>query len=223
MSDTSLLRLLHLASPSLPTGAFAYSQAVEWAVDAGWIQDGPDLKGWLHDLLRHNLSRVDIPLLKRMRTACETAAVAELTIWCDVLFSLRETLELRLEERHRGRAMATLLEGLQVPLGTQLKPVVESCQLAGYALAAAHWRIPLAQAATGYLWSWLENQVLAGIKLIPLGQTEGHRILLQSDSAVYEAVTHGLAVQDEDIGASSPALAIASSCHETQYSRLYRS
>ncbi|MGD9212652.1 MAG: urease accessory protein UreF [Desulfobacteraceae bacterium] len=217
------MRLLHLVSPSLPTGAFAYSQGLEWAIEAGWICDADTLQTWLTDLIHQSQTFVDIPILKRMYIACRDRKEAELTIWCDHLLAMRESNELRLEEQHRGRAMATLLKGLQMPFFNGALEIVCNCQLAGFALAAAHWKIPLVQTATGYLWSWLENQVLVGIKTIPLGQTQGHIILLEMDEAIMEAVKRGLKVSDENIGASNPALAIASSLHETQYTRLYRS
>jgi len=218
-----LLRLMHLVSPSLPTGAFAYSQGLEWAVEAGWVESAMDLQAWLADLLETNLSRVDIPLLARLMEAFEKQSEADLTHWTDLLLALRETDELRLEEKSRGRAMVSLLQGLAVPMQTIEQQIVGTSQLAGFAMAATHFRIPTDQAVAGYVWSWLENQVLAGIKIIPLGQTEGHRILLHLDATVLKAVADGLNLRDNEIGASSPALAIASSRHETQYTRLYRS
>lgn len=218
-----LLRLMHLVSPSLPTGAFAYSQGLEWAVEAGWVECASDLEAWLTDLIESNLSRVDIPLIARMMDAFKSGCKADLTRWTDLLLALRETNELRLEEKSRGRAMVSLLEGLAVPMQTIEQQIVGTSQLAGFAMAATHFGIPTDQAATGYAWSWLENQVLAGIKIIPLGQSEGHGILLHLDVMVLKAVAYGLNIVDDEIGASSPALAIASSRHETQYTRLYRS
>ena len=218
-----LLRLLHLASPSLPTGAFAYSQGLEWAVEAGWVINAADLQNWLADLIQTSLTRVDIPLLKRMMDACSRGPKEELVRWCDLLLALRETDEMQMEEKNRGRAMASLLEGFAVPMEPIEKQAVLTSQLAGFALAAVHFRIPPHQAAAACLWSWLENQVLAGIKIIPLGQTEGHRILLQLDPLVMKAVASGFDLEDNELGASSPAFAIASSRHETQYTRLYRS
>ena len=218
-----LLRLMHLVSPTLPTGAFAYSQGLEWAVEAGWIKNAAGLQAWLTDQTQSNLARVDVPLLKRMMDACRNGREQDLATWRDLLLALRETHELRMEEKSRGRAMASLMEGLAIPMQANEKIVLETSQLAGFALAAAHFRIPPDQAAAGYLWSWLENQVLAGIKIIPVGQTEGHRILLRLDPLIIKAVASGMLLEDNELGASSPALAIASSRHETQYTRLYRS
>ena len=85
------------------------------------------------------------------------------------------------------------------------------------------WNIPLQQAALGYSWGWLENQVAAAIKLVPLGQTDGQKIQLQLAERIPQTVINGMQLADADIGSSAPSMAIASSLHETQYTRLFRS
>lgn len=222
-SGQALVRLLHLVSPALPTGAFAYSQGLEWAIETGWVHDGDSLHKWLADLLDQSMAWVDIPLLARMYDACRKKDRSALTKWCFLLMACRETRELRQEEGDRGRAVSALLNGLEVPLAESWQDTIKGCQLAGFALAAAMWHIPLLNAAMGYVWSWLENQVTAGIKTIPLGQTEGHRILLEMGRSVPAVVSKGLEIGDDEIGAACPALALACSRHETQYTRLYRS
>jgi len=225
MADASahLLRLLHLASPSLPTGAFAYSQGLEWAVEAGWVQNAEDLQAWLSDLITNTWAYVDIPILARMVKVFQSSDLADLSGWCARLLAMRETGELRKEEQQRGQAMTSLLSGLSDALTEGEKQIISQCQLAGFAKAVALWDIPVREASKGYIWAWLENQVIAGIKIIPLGQTQGHQILSRLDATVVRAVDWGLRLPDDDIGASNPALAIASSRHETQYTRLYRS
>jgi len=219
----ALLHLLHLVSPTLPTGAFSYSQGLEWAVEAGWVHDGPTLQGWLIDLIEQSLAFVDIPILGRMMTAIINEQLLELEEWCGVLLACRETSELRQEEQIRGRALATLLQGLAVEGGQSLAKTLNRCQLAGFALAAVEWNIEMRDAALGYTWAWLENQVLTGIKIIPLGQTEGQRLLLHLSRGIPQIVDQGLRLQEEDIGAASPAFALACSLHENQYTRIYRS
>jgi urease accessory protein len=91
------------------------------------------------------------------------------------------------------------------------------------AVAAVAWEIPLAAAAHAYAWSWLENQVLAGVKLIPLGQVAGQRLLLQLSPSIPPVCERGLARPDDEIGGMLPIVALASSLHETQYTRLFRS
>lgn len=223
VSDLALLRLMHLVSPSLPVGSFTYSQGIEWAVECGWINTADELESWLDSLLHSGVTHLEVPLLQRMYRAVEQQAEDELCYWIDYLNASRETAELLQEEKNRGRAMVDLLIALDVPLAAKWKPLLAQNQSATFALAAVHWQIPLTQAAYGYVWSWLENLVLAAVKIIPLGQTQGQQILHRMAAQLPDVVVSGLAVADEEIGASSPALAIASSLHETQYTRLFRS
>ncbi|MBK1719874.1 urease accessory protein UreF [Thiocystis violacea] len=222
-TDPALLRLLHLASPSLPTGAFAYSQGIEWAVERGWLRTAADLEAWLCDQLRTTQSSLDLPILARMHGAARQGDEAALADWTVRLLASRETQELRAEESNRGRALADLLVSLEVPGAAGRKPLLARAQATGFAYAAAHWGIEPAPTLIGYAWGWLENLVLAAIKIIPLGQTQGHQTLSRLIEVVPEAVERALALEDDAIGASSPALAIASSRHETQYTRLFRS
>ena len=218
-----LLRLLQLVSPSLPVGAYAYSQGLEWAVDAGWVRDPASLEIWLQELLHGGIARLDLPLLIRMYRACAEADEASMAHWSGWLLAARESHELRAEERARGRALAVLLADLGLQRASSWRLHLQRCQGAGFACAAEAWGIGPRQAAAGYAWGWLENQILAAVKLIPLGQTAGQRSLQRMAAAVAEAVDIGLRLEDEALGASNPALAIASSLHETQYTRLFRS
>ena len=222
-SDIALLRLLQLCSGTLPIGGFTYSQGIEWAVECGWIGNQQDLTDWLADLIDTNLAQVEIPVLMRLYRACEQGDANELTRWSDWLLASRESRELRDEEHNRGRALTSLLVDLGIPSAAAWRNSLSNCQTAGFALASVAWQIPLQQAAQGFAWAWLENLALAGVKLIPLGQTAGQRILHQLGDVTNRAVQRGLALPDEDMGASAPALAIASSRHETQYTRLFRS
>lgn len=222
-ADTARLRLLQLCSGTLPIGGFTYSQGIEWAVECGWITDQASLTDWLADLIDSSLTRVEIPLLARLYRACEQDDHDALGRWSDWLLASRETRELRDEEHNRGRALASLLVDLDIPRAADWRDTLAGCQSAGFALAAQAWQIPLLQAAEGLAWSWLENLTLAGVKLIPLGQTAGQRILHDLSDVASHAVQRGLALPDGDMGASATALAIASSRHETQYTRLFRS
>lgn len=222
-SNLSLIRLLQLVSPSLPTGSFSYSQGLEWAIEAGWVQDASSLADWLQALMRQSLSSVDLPLLRLMYQACNQGDLEQLGRLCDQLMACRESDELQQEERNRGRAMAALLASLGLLPASPWQSVIERSQLAGFSLAALSWDISPEQAANGYLWAWLENQVLTGIKTIPLGQTQGQQLLLELAEAIPQAVSFGLHLDTADIGASSSGLALASCYHETQYTRIYRS
>lgn len=218
-----LLRLLHLCSPTLPTGAFSYSQGLEWAVEAGWVYDASSFQEWISDILENSIVFVDIPVLVRMAESIQSNDMESLDVWCGTLLSCRETSELRKEEEVRGRALTTLLENLGLDDVTRLKRILSRCQLAGFAFAAVKWGIDTQKAALGYTWAWLENLVIAGVKIIPLGQTEGQQLLLQLSTKLPGIVKLGLQAKDIDIGATCQAQALASSLHETQYTRLYRS
>jgi urease accessory protein len=222
-ADSALLRLLQLCSGTLPIGGFTYSQGIEWAVECGWIKDQASLTDWLTDLIETSLTLVEIPVLARLYRACENDDAEQLTYWSAWLLASREARELRDEERNRGRALASLLVDLDIPRAADWRDSLMTCQSAGFALACHGWSIPLHQAAQGFAWAWLENLALAGVKLIPLGQTAGQRVLRDLGDIASHAVQRGLALADHDMGASAPALAIASSRHEIQYTRLFRS
>lgn len=221
--DIALIRLLQLVSPSLPTGSFSYSQGLEWAVDAGWVEDGPTLCSWIEDIMHQSLGRVDLPLLLFMHKACSQNNLKELEQLCDLLLACRESEELQQEEQNRGRAMAALLRGLEMLPAAKWSATIERSQLAGFALAASCWGIHAEMAGTGYLWAWLENQILTGMKIIPLGQTQGQQLLNKLASGIPPILEKGYRLPLDQVGASSPGLALASSFHETQYTRIYRS
>jgi urease accessory protein len=214
---------MHLVSPSLPVGGFTYSQGIEWAVETGWIRDADDLERWMADQIESSLRYLDLPLLVRMQAAALDRDQAVMAGWVDRLLAGRETAELRREETDRGRALADLLIAWGLEDALAWKPQLARSQAAGFAFAAGAWLIEPHDAATGYAWSWLENLVLAGIKLIPLGQTRGQQALARLATLIPITVGAALSVADQEIGASTPAMAIASSAHETQYTRLFRS
>lgn len=220
---TSRLRLMQLTSPSLPVGGYAYSRGMEYAVDAGWITSEAETQGWIFGLLNNAICQTDIPLLKRMYEAWQDQDVAQITYWNNCLFAMRESAEFQAEEAAMGKALARLLSSLDIQEAQDWLLKTNSTFVCLFALAAVRWQIPLAEACCGYIWTWLENQVAAAIKLVPLGQTSGQRILLNSSSSVDAAINKGLGLNDDEIGSSAPALAMASALHETQHTRLFRS
>ena len=219
----ALTRLLHLSSSALPLGSFAYSQGLEWAVEAGWVRDAPSLEAWVGDLLENAWGRLELPLLERFWRARAQRDRAAFSRWGAWLRASRETSELRADEAQRGRAMASLLVALDLPDAPSWQPELSVGPVAGFAFAAEAWAITPAQALLGYAWSAVEAQVMAGVKLIPLGQSDGQRCLLRLGETLPSRVAQTLALPDSALGASLPAQAIASACHETQYTRLFRS
>ena len=220
-TDGGLLRLLQLASLSLPVGGFSFSQGLETAIENGWVSDRDSTADYLSAQLGQSLARLDLPLLLRALSASSSGEVERLTDWNDLALACRETKELRLTDTAMGAALARLLRHLDTPL--PFAPATELSFVTAFACAAAHWGIDARAAAFGYGWAWLENQVAAATKLVPLGQTDAQKLLgtLQQQLPAALATAEGLA--DDAIGAGLPALAIASAQHEHQYSRLFRS
>jgi urease accessory protein len=217
------IRLYQLISPTLPVGGFTYSQGLEWAVEAQWVHDKATLKQWLQGLLAQSIGTLELPILLRLQQALTQGDEVAFTSWCNYLLASRETAELRKEEQQRGAALARLLPNLDITIPVNLSRSVAGTQLAGMALAAHCWEIAAEKTCAGYTWSWLENIVMAGVKLIPLGQTHGQQILLELGSDIPQALAAAQHLPDDEIGSSTPALAIASSRHESQYTRLFRS
>jgi urease accessory protein len=223
ISPTVLPRLLQLCSPTLPVGAYAYSQGLEYAVERGWVRDETSAGDWILGLLDHNLRRLDIPVFARLYRAWRDVDLDAARRWNARLFASREAAELQREDQHLGTALARLLADLGLGEAAPWRNAPRVCFATLFGLAAARWDIPLPEAATGYAWAWTENQVIAATRLIPLGQTASQRLLVAAGPVIAEAVAHGLTLPDEDIGAAAPGLALAGALHETQYSRLFRS
>ena len=101
--------------------------------------------------------------------------------------------------------------------------LLKQSQTATYAFACVNWQLDLTQTCQGFVWAWLENLVLSAIKIIPLGQTDGQLLLLNLGKLIPNVIEQAMQIDDESIGYSNPALAIASSLHETQYTRIFRS
>ncbi len=222
---TALLRLLQLASPSLPVGSYAYSQGLESAVEAGWVKDRQSLQDWLTAVLHSTLRSVDVPLFQRLYQAWQQDDREQLTHWNSYLIASRETMEVRNEEKVRGMALWNLLLGLGLtpPSVLTLFGHNNVSYVCAYAYASRHWHIPVHEAALAYVWGWAENQVLAAIKLMPVGQLTGQTLLGELLTTLTDTATQGLLFDDDAIGALLPAVTLACVRHETQYSRLFRS
>lgn len=218
-----LLRLLQLASPTLPIGAYAYSQGLESAIERRWVSDEAGMKAWLLGLLRHSLGYVDFPVFVRLYRAWMVHDQAGIAYWNAWLYAARESAELQGEDRHLGTALARLLTDLEIEQAKPWRTAPRVCLATLFSLAAVRWDIPLTEAVTGYGWTWTENQVTAATRLIPLGQTASQRILSQTLPEIAAVVHRGLELNDDEIGCSAIGLGLASALHETQYSRLFRS
>jgi urease accessory protein len=220
----ALSRLLQLASPALPVGAYTYSQGLEWAVESGAVHDEACALHWIADLLEGNLGRFEAPLLARMLAACR--AGEELAPLNEMFLASRETAELHAETVQMGYSMTRLLgelENFPAPALAALHALDQPSFPAAWACAAAAWEIDDESALTAYLWSWAENQVMAALKTGPLGQAAGQRVLLALGGSIPGVVEQALALDATNFSNFAPGFAIACSRHETQYSRLFRS
>jgi urease accessory protein len=213
-STESLARLLQLASPALPVGAYSYSGGLEAAVEAGIVHDAASAERWIGDVLEHAMARMEAPVLWRMMR--EPDRIEE---WNEFFLASRETAELRAESAQMGYSLARLLDDL----GVGKIGIDEPSFPAAFASAVGAWKIDPAAALQAYLWAWLENQAMAAVKSVPLGQTEAQRILLRLGDRLAGIARDVAALEDEELANFTPGLAILSSRHETQYSRLFRS
>ena len=222
-TDLAWLRLLQLVSPSLPIGMYSYSQGLERAVDDGWVTDAESAGEWFGALLGGSIGRVDLPILARLYDAWLVQDREQVAFWSLTLRACRETSELRAEDRHTGQALAKLLIGLGFSEADIWQHNADATLATLFSLAAVRWKISKQLALSGYAWGWLENQVLAALKLLPLGQLAGQRILDNLVVKIPDVIEQALRLDDAEIGGGLFGLALASSRHEMQYSRLFRS
>ena len=220
---TALPQLLRLASPMLPVGAYAYSQGMEWAVEEGTIRDEDSALVWIADLLRFSVGSLEAPVWQRLYRAWQERDVEAARHWNERFIAIRETAEFRAETLQMGGAMKAVLDATR-EIDTGLLDQIESPAFpTAFSFAAHGLGVPQREGLTGYLWAWGENQVSAAMKLVPLGQSSGQRILVKLIALLPEIADNALGMQDDGLSNFAPALAIASSRHETQYTRLFRS
>jgi urease accessory protein len=223
LQNPSLLKLMRLTSPSLPIGGYSYSQGLEFAISTGWVHDTSTASDWIQGLLKNSLINLDLPVLQKLYEAWQESDTDRVRYWNNFLSANRDAFELQEEDRQLGKALARLLVDLNLE---EAKPFLNPpyCGfLTLYGLAVVRWNISLNDAAHGFLWMWAENKVLCAMKLIPLGQTDGQKILSAVIETISRVVNQGLDLSDEDIGYTALGQGIASALHETQYTRLFRS
>lgn len=223
VADLALIRLLQLVSPGLPIGMYSYSQGMERAVDDGWISASSEAEEWIGGIMESGLTCIDLPILARLYKAWHSNDEVSVTNWSRTLTACRETAELRAEDRQTGQALARLLAEMELPIMQSWIRKPETTLATSFSYAAVMWEVSKHQALLGYLWSWLENQVLCAVKLVPLGQVAGQRLLANLAANIPGLVDKALQLADDEIGGSAFCLALASSRHEMQYSRLFRS
>lgn len=221
-----LMRLLQLSSPALPVGAYTYSQGIEWAVESGQVHDEASALRWIGDVLDGSVGRFEAPWLAQLLAAWGAGDDAALATLDARYTASRETAELRAETLQMGYSLRRLLTELPdfpaAALGCLQHFAQPSYPLA-WSCAASAWGLPAADAVGAYLWAWSENQVMAALKAVPLGQSAGQRILGRLAERLPPLAERALAMPLAEASNFSPGLAIACARHETQYTRLFRS
>lgn len=226
LDNGTLTRLLRLCSPMLPVGAFSYSQGLEAAAELGWLWDEASARRWIGATLTHSVACFEAPIWCRLYRAWQARDAQGVADWNEVFLAGRESAEFRAETLQMGYSLrALLLEENEFDEGeiAALRAVDNPGFPAAFSCACAAWRIPEREGLLGYLWTWLENQAAAAMKTIPLGQTAGQRLLAALGGVLPSVTETALNLADDEISNCAPSLAIASCCHETQYSRLFRS
>jgi len=222
-----LARLLQLASPALPVGAYTYSQGLEWAVESGVIRDESSAGRWIADLLEHAIGRFEAPLVAALMAAWAAGGRAEIECLNAEFLASRESAELRAETVQMGFSLRRLLHDLRDDNLASVADTVDAWPEVAFptvwAGIAAAWHIEPEAALTAYLWAWAENQVMAALKAVPLGQAAGQRLLAALGSRIPAVAVDAQILPKTAWSNFTPAFAIASARHETQYSRLFRS
>ena len=223
-----LVRLLQLASPALPVGAYTYSQGLEWAVESRLVRTETEAAAWIGELLEWSLAGFEAPLLARQLAAWSQGDDTEVARLNDDFLASRETAELRAETVQMGWSLAKLLAELDAFAAlpgwrARLLAIDTPCFPTAWSAAAAAWQVPVDQALAAYLWAWVENQVMAAVKAVPLGQSAGQRLLAALGQCIPQLVGAACSLPEAQWSNYTPGLAIASSQHETQYTRLFRS
>ncbi len=179
-------RLLQLASPSLPIGGFAYSRALETAVEQAGVVNRASAERWILGLFEHVFAALDAPLLLRMHAAVEAGDTDALRRWAAFADASRETAELRAQGRHTGGSLSRWLRELQ--LDTMDDPILARSDLAALAIAGVRLGLDAETTLTAAAWHFVEGQVAAAIKLVPLGQSDGQRILLAAGARIPDVI-----------------------------------
>ena len=227
--QAGLLELLAWFSPAMPVGAYSYSHGLEYAVKAGLVRDPPALHAYIETALRHGAGRLDATFLAAAHRASAAGIGGPLEEVVALAAALRGTRELALESAAQGRALlATLQQAWPAPELRELDALcrglaVEPPYACVAGVAAAAHRLALEATLLALLHAFVANMVSAGLRLIPLGQTDGQRITAALATAIAEVAKEAAAASLDDLGTATPLIDWCSMRHETQYTRLFRS
>ena len=209
-----------LVSPNLPIGAFSYSEALESAVENKIVTDCDSFYKWLIHNLKRSLAYFELPVLRHLY---ESNSVDEFSFWTQRAIAMRNTFELRKEEDDKGKAFVRLISSLLLTDNKEFLEVARRSYLSAFSLYAKSDDLSLEMMLQCYLFSYIESQCIAAVKLVPLGQTDAWKCIKNASHLSDEIIEKSLTVKDDEIGAGLVNLSILSVKHETQYSRIFRS
>ena len=227
MNKKQLLQLLQLCNSSLPLGAYSYSEGLETLVENHKITDGDSLKSWLSTELKYGSIRIECSIVLRAYHSYLQQDLDSLLYWNNWFSANRETAELRQQSWQMGRSLLKLINSFEID-NIFLQTVINHLKISSnysivFGIITAYWSIKIEQVILGYLHNWLNNLISVGIKLIPLGQTQGQKLLLSFHEQIIQQIPIILSLKDEDLCSCSWGLSLASIQHENLYSRLFRS
>jgi urease accessory protein len=224
LTSAKLLYLLQISNSALPIGAYSYSEGLETLIERNIIQNEYNLNLWLIQELKYGAIRIEIAVMKRAFEVTDRANSSKLKYWNDWLSAARETEELRQQSWQMGYSLLRLIEQIEPTTSDIVKACGNQCNYAvAFGAIAAYWQIDLTATILAYLQSWALNLINAAVKLIPLGQTTGQKLLLDLNSIVVATTQEILNLQDDDLSSCGWGLSLASMNHEILYTRLFRS
>lgn len=229
IASSTLLRLQSWLSPSFPTGAYSYSHGIEWAVEAGHIHDRESLVDWLDADLRYGSGRNEAIFFMESWRSGQDDDKGKLLEIAELAAAFRGTSEFALETTQQATAGLAILR--RVWPDSLLEFLSESFSKLRIApvlsvvlgVRAARQDIPATLALPAFLQSYLANLITAGVRLVPLGQTDGQFGVAELESAVLAVAAQAEEATIHDLGSAAFMVDIASASHETQYTRLFRS
>ena len=226
LSAPALFRLMAWLSPAYPVGAFSYSSGIEWAVEAGDIKDAETLRAWLAVMIGEGSGFCDAVFFVHAHRAIAAKDDAGLRAVAELAAAMVPSKERLLETTTQGRAFldatraawpCEALARLDAAWdGAVALPVAVGIACAGHSIGCE-------AALRAFLHALTANWISAGVRLIPLGQTDGQRLLAALEPVVAATATRALKTSLDDVGSAALRTDIASMRHETQYTRLFRS
>ena len=225
MADRGLATLLCWLSPAFPVGAYAYSHGLEWAVEAGDARAQASLAGWIGDILERGAGRNDAILLAAAHRAAAAQDGAGLADANELALALAPSAELRLETAQQGRSFldAALAAWPEPRLAVLAEPFGEIAYPVALGMAASCHDVPIGAAIQGHLTAFAGNLVSAAIRLAPIGQTAGQRVLAGLAPLLGALASTVEELGLDDLGSPTFRADLGSFQHETQYTRLFRS